>query len=101
MEGLCIQGLSQHVGINLGRSEFFNTMQGAPFLPAANPFVFTLQNDCYRQEVLGFNSDAAIYGCGQAQPQHARISRSRQNYSNASPPANPLRLVLRTQSRST
>jgi hypothetical protein len=43
-------------------------MQGAPFLLAANPFVFTLQNDCYRQEVLGFDTSAPVYGCANREP---------------------------------
>jgi hypothetical protein len=45
-------------------------MQGAPFLLAANPFVFTLQNDCYWQQVLGFNSSAPVYGCANRNPQN-------------------------------
>jgi len=67
-EGLFIQGLSQHAGINVGRTEFFTALQGAPFLLAHNPFVFALRNDCYRYAVLGFIPNAPIYGCANLNP---------------------------------
>jgi RHS repeat-associated protein len=68
VEGQFIQSLSQHVGINLGRGNFFATMQGAPFLLAHNPYVFALRNDCYRYEVLGFDANAPLYGCPNRNP---------------------------------
>ncbi|HYV29794.1 MAG TPA: RHS repeat-associated core domain-containing protein, partial [Candidatus Binatia bacterium] len=67
-EGLFIQSLSQHVGINLGQKEFFAAMQGAPFLLAANPFVYSLNNDCFHYQVLGFDSQVPVYGCANLNP---------------------------------
>jgi RHS repeat-associated protein len=68
VEGQFIQGLSEHVGINLGRQNFFATMQGAPFLLANNPFVFKLRDDCLAYEVVGYDPDAPIYGCPNREP---------------------------------
>ena len=67
-EAFFIQGLSQHVGINLGRQNFFTTMQGAPFLLAHNPFVFYAPNDCFRYQVLSFVPNAPIYGGANKHP---------------------------------
>ncbi len=68
VEGEFIQGLSQHAGINIGRDNFFATMQGAPFLLAPNPFVFASPSQCFRYELLGFNPNVPIYGCPNRNP---------------------------------
>lgn len=67
-EGLFIQGLSQHAGINLGLGNFFAAARGAPFLLAQNPFVFALENKCFQYLVLGFDADAPVEGCPNRNP---------------------------------
>ncbi|HYG36918.1 MAG TPA: RHS repeat-associated core domain-containing protein, partial [Clostridia bacterium] len=67
-EVLFIQGLSQHVGINLGRDNFYATMKGAPFLLAHNPLVYVMRNDCFRYGAVGFDADGVLYGCPNRNP---------------------------------
>jgi len=66
-EGLFIASLSEHAGWKLGRQNFFTTLQGAPFLLANNPMVFVCPR-CYRYDILGFDTEAPIYGCANKHP---------------------------------
>jgi len=65
---LFIESLSEHVGINLGQEQFFNTMQGAPFLLANDPNVYCALSTCFQKQVLAFSADAPVYGCGSREP---------------------------------
>jgi len=68
VEAQFIQGLSQHAGINIGKDNFFATMQGAPFLLAPNPYVFVSPSPCFRYELLSFDPDLPVYGCPNRNP---------------------------------
>lgn len=61
-EALFIHSLVQGPGIQLGRRNFWNAYQGAPFLMAWNPMVYVPTFDCHSCPAYGFDPHVPLYG---------------------------------------
>jgi RHS repeat-associated protein len=60
--GLFVQGLVPETGVYLGRANFFNTIQGAPFLLSLNPYIYIPEYDCFSCQKVGFGTYGAYFG---------------------------------------
>ncbi|HEX9047426.1 MAG TPA: RHS repeat-associated core domain-containing protein, partial [Verrucomicrobiae bacterium] len=63
-EAMMIQSTQQGVGVAGGLQNYWNVMNGVPFLLAANPFVAPTPALTLAPTVLGFDAAEPIYGAG-------------------------------------
>jgi hypothetical protein len=66
--GLFVQGLVPETGVYLGRRNFFNTIQGAPFLLSHNPYTYIPEYDCFSCEKIGFGAYSEFFGSASRHP---------------------------------